>query len=350
MIYNFRLEIVEKFIKDGHEVHISSPYGNRIDELVKLGCIYHSIKFERHGINPISEVKLIFLYKKLIKIVKPDIIFGFTIKPNIYGAIAAKSYHYPFVANITGLGTAVGNGGIKQKLFLLLYKYAFKEIQRVFFQNTENQELFLKNAIGVGKNILLPGSGVNLKKFMPLNYPGKETIEFVFISRIMKEKGIEQYLQAARYISSRYPNTKFHICGFCEKEYKGRLDEYIKEGFIIYHGLVQDIRSIIQFTHCTVHPTYYPEGISNVLLESSACARPIITTDRAGCREVIDDGINGYKIPEKNTDALIVAIERFIALSWEEKRKMGLQGRIKVEASFDRCMVVEAYERELKQV
>ena len=164
VIYNFRLEIVERLLADGHEVHISSPYGERIDELTALGAKYHEIVISRHGLNPLSELNLLRDYKKLLKEVRPDIVLGFTIKPNIYGAMAADSLGIPFVANITGLGTAVENAGWKQKIFINLYRVAFKNIQCVFFQNTENRQLFIDNKIAMSKHKMLPGSGVNLDR------------------------------------------------------------------------------------------------------------------------------------------------------------------------------------------
>lgn len=347
VIYNFRLELVERLLQENYEVHISSPYGERIEDLKKLGCHYHEIQMERHGMNPVSEYKLLKTYKKLLEDVKPDMIFGYTIKPNIYGALAAQSKDIPFVANITGLGTAVENPGLTQKVMILLYKIAFRKIQRVFFQNEENREFFVKNNIAVEKHGMLPGSGVNLERFCIKEYPSDGIIRFAFISRIMKEKGIDQYLEAARVIKNEYPNTEFHICGFCEEEYKGQLEEYHDKGIVIYNGMVRDVSTFLENIHCVVHPTYYPEGISNVLLEACATGRPIITTDRSGCREVVDDGVNGYMIPQRDSDALTNAIRRFIALSYDEKKKMGYAGRKKVEDCFNRQIVVNAYMKEI---
>lgn len=348
VIYNFRLEMVERFLKDGHEVHVASPNGERIADLIKLGCVYHEYDLDRHGMNPIKEYRILRYYKKLMKQVAPDIILGFTIKPNIYGAFAAKKYNIPFVANITGLGTAVENESFSQKIIVMLYKHAFKRVQRIFFQNKENLEFFKSKKIATDdKYILLPGSGVNLQRFQPLEYPQTESVEFVFISRIMKEKGIEQYLDAAECITAKYPGTKFHICGFCEKEYEGRLDECVRKGIVIYHGMIRDVREVLRITHCTIHPTFYPEGLSNVLLESCACARPIITTKRSGCREVVEEGKNGYLINERDSKDLIRQIERFLTLSGEEKSAMGLYGRAKVEKEFDRQIVVGYYVNEL---
>lgn len=350
VIYNFRKEIVERLLSEGYDVIISSPYGKKIDELVSMGCQFEEVNMERHGTNLINEFKLIRYYSKSFDKVKPDIILGFTIKPNIYGAIAAKKRNIPFVANITGLGSAVENSGILQKITIGLYKFAFTNIQTVFFQNKENQQFFIDNNIAIDKHKLLPGSGVNLKQFYPIEYPSDETVEFVFISRIMKEKGIDQYLEAAEYITNKYPNTKFHVCGFCEEKYEKTLESYQSRGIILYHGMVNDVRKIIRRTHCTVHPTYYPEGLSNVLLESAACGRPLITTDRSGTREVIDNGINGYLIKPKDTKDLINKIEKFINIEYLEKKKMGKKGRKKVVMEFDRNIVIDSYLYEILSV
>lgn len=351
VIYNFRRELVERLLKDGHRVIISSPGGEKIENLVEMGSEHDEIEMNRHGINPFEERKLLKYYERIMKQYKPDIVFGYTIKPNIYGAMAAKKFNIPFVANITGLGTAVENPGILQKITIQMYKKAFSKIQTVFFQNKENRQFFIDNNIAMGKHKLLPGSGVNLEYFYLQEYPSTdETIEFVFISRIMTEKGIVQYLEAAEYITNKYPNTKFHICGFCEDDYEEILEDYQKRGIIEYHGMVSDVREILKVTHCTVHPTYYPEGLSNVLLESAASGRPIISTDRSGTRETIDDGISGYLIKEKDTIDLVEKLETFIKLSPGDKQKMGEVGREKVANEFDRQIVVKKYISELSSI
>jgi len=348
VIYNFRLEIVERFLTDGHEVHISSPYGERIDDLLALGAKYHEMSMDRHGMNPKEELRLLRVYKALMMEIEPDIVLGFTIKPNIYGAIAAKKIGIPFVANITGLGTAVEIPGVKQKILVLLYKYAFNGIRRVFFQNTENMQFFIDHNIAVKAHELLPGSGVNLERYPFRTYLENAVIKFAFISRIMKEKGIDQYLEAAEVIKQKYGQVEFHICGFCEAEYDGKLKEMHDRGVVIYHGMIRNVAEFMANMNCIVHPTYYPEGISNVLLEACATGRPIITTDRSGCREVVDDGVNGYMIPQKDGRALITAIEKFLGMTLEERRKMGKNARKKVEREFNRQIVVDAYVKEIK--
>ena len=350
VIYNFRLELVERLLAEGHQVVISSPYGERIDDLVALGCEFRPITLSRHGMNPVQEMKLLWDYLKLIKKEKPDVVFTYTIKPNIYGGIACALRKVPYVVNITGLGTAVENSGLVQKITVMLYRLALARVQRVFFQNEENRQFFVDRKLAMGKHGMLPGSGVNLQRFSPLEYPGEETTEFVFISRIMKEKGADQYLEAAEYIREKYPNTRFHICGFCEQAYEQKLKDLHDKGIIIYHGMVRDVKQVIAKTHCTIHPTYYPEGLSNVLLESAACARALITTNRSGCREVIDNGINGFVVEQKNAQDLINKIEVFLALPWEQKKAMGIAGRAKVEREFDRQIVVEKYIEELNKI
>lgn len=342
-LYNFRLELIERLINEKHEVYVSCPYGSRIDELIELGIVYRDININRHGMNPFEDLALIKRYKLLMKELLPDVVFTYTIKPNIYGAIAARKCNIPCVANITGLGTAVENGGLRQKICVMLYKYAFKGIRKVFFQNDENRLFFTKHKIALGKHDLLPGSGVNLKRFSPLPFPDDSIMRFVFIGRIMKEKGIDYYLEAAKYIKTKYPNTEFHVCGFIEDEYKGKLQSYIDNKTIIYHGMVRDVREIHRQTHCTVFPSYYPEGISNVLLETAACARPIITTDRAGCREAVDDGVTGFIVPMKSQEALNKAINEIILRGRGPLIEMGLAGRRKMEKEFDRSVIVKKY-------
>lgn len=349
VIYNFRLELVEKLLSNEYQVCISSPYGERINDLINLGCKYYDISIARHGMNIIKEIVLIKKYKSLLDEVRPSIVLSYTIKPNIYGAIACMSSKIPCVANITGLGMAVENKGIKQLISILLYRFSFRRVQRVFFQNTDNMQFFIDHRIAIGKHALLPGSGVNLERFSLLPYPIERNTEFAFVSRIMKEKGIDQYLEAAAWIRAKHPMTVFHVCGFCEDSYEELLLDMNEKGIIKYHGMIRDVKSFLEGIHCIIHPTYYPEGISNVLLEACACGRPIITTNRSGCREIIEDGVNGYVVRSKNGNDLIEKIEQFLALPYDQKLKMGLNGRAKVERGFDRNIVVNAYLDEIKK-
>ena len=346
-LYKFRLELLQRLINENNQVSIIVPFGEFIDKIINTGCKVIDCEISRHGKNPFQDLRLLNTYKKILRVEKPDIVFTYTIKPNIYGGMACKSLKIPYVVNITGLGTAVENGGLLQKLTLFLYKKGINKARKVFFQNAENRDFMLKHKIVKDNFDLLPGSGVNLDKYQVLEYPKTETINFVFISRIMKEKGIDQFLEMAQYIKNKYPNTSFHVCGSCEQNYEEQLKNLHKQGIIIYHGLVKGIEKIHEISSCTVHPTYYPEGISNVLLESAACARPIITTNRAGCREVIDDGKNGFIVRQKDSKDLIEKVEKFLSLSYEERKQMGLNGRQKVEKEFNRQIVINKYLGEL---
>lgn len=349
-LYKFRKELIEELTRK-HKVYICLPKGEYIYALELLGCKFVSCELlERHGTNPVKELRLINWYKRTLKRIKPDIVFTYTIKPNVYGGIACGSLQIPYVANITGLGTAVENGGLMQKITLILYKIGLKKAQKVFFQNTENRDFMINHKVVKNNYEMLPGSGVNLNQYTVIEYPNNSTIDFMFISRVMKEKGIEQYIEAAKYIRKNHPETRFHICGYCEKEYEGNLEDYQNKGIIIYHGLVDDVREMHKFSSCTIHPTFYPEGLSNVLLESCACGRPIITTDRAGCREVVDNGINGFIVKERNTQDLISKIEQFLDLTIEERKAMGLAGRSKVEKEFNREIVIDKYLSEIAEI
>ena len=348
-LYKFRKELLEELLKK-NEVFISLPNGDYIADMEKMGCEFIDTEFSRRGKNPFAELKLLNFYKKVIKRIKPDAVLTYTVKPNIYGGIACASLKVPYIENITGLGTALEKHGLLQKVTLFLYRKALKSAHMVFFQNTENLDFMINHKIVKGKYDLLPGSGVNLTAYPLIEYPNGETINFVFIARIMKEKGIDQYLDAAKVIKDRHPNTRFHVCGFCEDEYKGELNKLVGTGIVEYHGLVKDMKRIYEMASCIIHPTYYPEGLSNVLLESCASGRPIIASNRSGCKEVVEDGINGFLVEQKNSQDLIDKIELFLSLSNEKMKEMGLAGRRKVENEFDRTIVITKYIKTLEQV
>lgn len=349
-LYNFRKELIERLIQERNEVYISLPYGERVKDLEKLGCIFVETNVDRRGTNPIKDLKLILKYKNILKIVKPDIVLTYTIKPNIYGGLMCRIKNIPYICNITGLGTATENKSIVQKIVFVLYKCALKRVKCCFVQNSENLQFLTDNKlVDKMRCKLIPGSGVNLKHFKVLPYPNNsENVRFLFISRIMKEKGIEQYLEAAKVIKGKYSNTEFHVLGFCEQEYEAQLQKLTEDGIINYHGLQKDVIPFLKETSCLIHPSYYPEGMSNVLLEASASGRPVITTNRSGCREIIDDGKTGYIIEIKKSQQLIDKIEEFLKLSNDQRKQMGLEARKKVEKEFDRNIVIEEYFKEME--
>ena len=273
----------------------------------------------------------------------------YTIKPNLYGGLVARIMKIPYMPNITGLGSAICENPIIKIITLMLYRFGLKGAKCIFAQNKGNSKFLIdNNIIDAAKVKLLPGSGVNLNKFILREYPDDSIIKFAFVSRILKEKGIEDYLDAAKIIREKYPDVEFHICGFCEERYEDVIREYSKNGIVIYHGMVDKVDDFYASIHCLVHPSYYYEGISNVCLEASSTGRPVITTDHEGCRETVVDGYSGYIVQSNNPKELAMAMERFIKLSWEEKKNMGLYARNFVSKNYDRDIVVSSYTRELK--
>lgn len=349
-IVHFRMELITRLIAEGNTVAVAIPNHERNTEIKALGCDIIDLPMQRKGTNPIKDLKIAVRIRQILREFKPDIVFTFTIKPNVYGGLVCGLMKVPYVANITGLGTAVENGGIMQKITSFLYRIGLKKAQTVFFQNTENRDFMLKNKIVKGNYKLIPGSGVNIERFKLLEKTNNEIINFVYIARVMKEKGIEQYFDAATYITQKYPNTRFHICGPLEQGYEQQLYDLHNKGTVNYHGMIKNMNDIYPIVDCTVHPTFYPEGMSNVLLESAASGIPLITTDRSGCREIVEDGINGFIVKQQDSNDLIEKIEKFLSLSFEQRQTMGIAGRKKVEKEFDRNFVIEHYLNELQNI
>lgn len=350
-LFSFRKEVMTALLAEGHEVIVSAPVDEKAEEVKSLGCRIIDTQFNRKGTNPIKDFGLMLRYRQLLKQVKPDVVLSYTIKPNLYGGMACQICHIPQLANITGLGTAVETQGWLQKLTILLYKIGLRKTQTVFFQNNANREFCLKHGMVTGHNVLLPGSGVNLQYHSMQDYPAETVpIKFVFISRLLKEKGIEEYFAAAEVIKKKYPTIEFHVVGWCEDAYSEKLKELQDKDAIVYHGPVGDVRPMIGMANCTVHPSFYPEGMSNVLLESCAAGRPIITTGRPGCGEVVDDEINGFFVKQQDANDLVEKMERFINLPYEQKKQMGLNARKKVEREFDRQIVIDAYINEIDRI
>lgn len=350
-VYLLRKEIIEANIAKKNSIVIVCKQGLYVNELENMGCKLIEVSIERHGKNPLADMLLFGDYLKIIKREKPDVVLTYNIKPNVYGGMVCGILGIPYLVNVCGLGTPVEYDGPMQKLTCLLYKIGVKKAACVFFQNSENLNFFVEKRMLSGKYRVLPGSGVNLEKYKLLEYPQSNKINFLFVSRLMKEKGIEQYLDAAESIVSKFPNTVFHIVGGCDDpKYEEKVLKLEQKGIVVYHGQQKDMMPFQKMNCCAIHPTYYPEGMSNVLLEAAACGRPIITTNRSGCREIIDDGVNGFICMQKNSEDLIKQIEKFLQLSWEERREMGLAGRRKTEKEFDRNLVVKAYIEEINKV
>ena len=343
--YNFRYEILQAFIDEGQEVVVACHDDDESKQkaLQDLGCTTVEVPFNGKGTNPNEELKLLNTYKKLVKNQKPDIVFTFTIKMNLYGGLVAKKYNVPFVPMITGLGELEKNGKLR-KILMFLHKRVMPYAKAVVFQNQANMIFFNDNGIICRRTVLVPGSGINLRKFSYCEYPAEEKgLRFAFIGRLTYAKGILEYLGMAEREKNLHPDYCFLIAGVCDDEYKVRIADLQKEGIIEYLGQLPDTRDLLKSIHCLVLPTFHPEGLSNVLLEVSAIGRPAICTSRPGCREVVQDGVNGLYCESRNVDNLVSVVDRFCSLSAQARKEMGLKGRKIVEERFDRRIVVDAY-------
>lgn len=348
-LYSFRKELIEELVKY-NDVYIVVPFGTKIKDLKRIGATYIDVRVDRRGMNPLKDYRLYRTYKRLMKNISPKVVLTYTIKPNIYGGLAAKSLKINYITNITGLGTAVEKKGLLQVFTTFLYKVALKKANTVFFQNQENMDYFYNSRIGNGKFELIPGSGVNTTDFNLEPYPLNNILKFIFIGRIMREKGIEYYLNAAKTFMEKYNNLEFHICGSLEENYEDMILDLTKNRIVIYHGQVTNIKPILKEMNAIIHPTYYPEGMSNVLLESAATGRPAIASNRTGCKEIIEHGKTGYLFEPQNQESLNEAILNFIELTLEEKKAMGIKGRMKVENEFNRQIVIEKYLSKINQI
>ena len=343
-LHSFRKEVMKAIVDEGYQLYISVPDtdDSSIEYFKGIGCRIIKTDLNRRGKNPIDDLKLMLKYRRIIKELKPKAVLSYTIKPNVYGGLACRLTGTPLIANVTGLGDAIENGGWLQKLTVSLYKIGVGKAKQVFFQNPSNKEVCQRFGIADERAVVLPGSGVNLKHHIYQEYPADGAIKFLYIARLQKDKGTGEYFEAAKAIKAKFPLTEFQVLGWKDGEYESQLNELTAKGIINYLGTTSDVRPYLKDVHCTIMPSYH-EGMSNVNLESAANGRPVITTDVPGCRETVDDGVTGILVKAKDTKSLIEGVERFLTMPYEKKKQMGLEGREKVEREFDRNIVVKAY-------
>ena len=349
-IYAFRRELVARMLSAGHRVYISSPYDERNRYFEDLGCTMIDTPMSRRGMNPTEDIKLVRQYKRIMEELKPDIIFSYTIKPNIYGAMASNALGLKQICNITGTGATFLKETVLSKLVRLLYKVSIRKCYKVFFQNTEDKDYFVRHGMVKDNWALLPGSGVNLQENTLAELPETGEIRFLFAGRAMAVKGVDEYLECARVIRELLPNTCFYIAGFVEEEkYQKRIADYDALGVVKYLGFQDDMKPLLRSCHCLILPSLGGEGVPNVLLEAAATGRPCIASNINGSMDVVEDGVTGYIFQKGNAQDLIDKVERFLCLSYEEKRQMGLRGRDKVVREFDREIVIARYMKELEE-
>ena len=346
-LYRFRKDLIAAFLNAGHEVYISLPDGDFVSELVKLGCRFLDTPIDRRGMNPLRDGRLFRRYCAILKEIEPDLVITYTIKPNIYGGIACRIAHIPYAANITGLGSAIENGGWLKKFVLALYKPALKCAKAVFFENSENRDILV--AAGVvpnGRDVVLNGAGINLKDYPYQPYPQDGPVRFLFVGRVMHEKGVDEFFAAAKRLKQEYGDSvEFHIAGSFEESYKSIMDELEQSGVAKYHGYQSDMKPFYAMAGCVVLPSYH-EGMSNVLLEAAASGRPLITSRIHGCMEAVIEGESGFLCEPQNTDSLYEAMVRFCEMPQNKREAMGRAGRRHMEEVFDKGKVVaETLER-----
>ncbi len=358
-IYCFRKELIEEIIDAGYEMLISCPDGEKFELMKHIEYRYDDPVIDRRGTNIAADLKLFIHYFMLFIKNKPSVVLTYTAKPNVYAGIAAYLLGIPVISNVTGFGSVLNEGNFKQKLIMSLFKFSFRRSACVMFQNSTNMKLAENSGMVKGEHKLIPGSGVNTDRYPLQPYPdggnGKdgEKVVFNYIGRILHDKGVDDYIEAAKRIKADYPNTEFNMLGFIEPtemHYKKLLSELEEKDIVKYRGSLKDIKPFVAASHATIHPSTYGEGMSNVLLESASSGRPVISTDNPGCMETLIDVETGFIYHGGDVDALCEKIEKFLALPNCERRAMGEKGREYIKANFSREIVVEAYLKKINNL
>lgn len=358
-VYCFRKEIIDSLIKNGYSVLISCPYGEKLNLIDDIEYIYDDPVIDRRGTSVTADAKLFFHYMSVLKKYRPDVVLTYTVKPNVYCGIASHFLKIPVISNVTGFGSVLQKSGMIRKFIMTLFKISFRRSECVMFQNSTNMRLAEESGMVKGGRLLIPGSGVNTDRFPFIKYPdGGDGINggkvvFNYIGRILKEKGVDVYIEAAKRIKKKYPNTEFNMLGFIEPteiHYEKELKELEKDGIIRYFGSQNDVRPFIALSHATIHPSMYGEGMSNVLLESASSGRPVITTDNPGCRETFIDSETGLLFKGGDADSLCNIIERFLSMPNEARAEMGARGREYIKSNFSRDIVADAYLKKIGEI
>ncbi len=349
-VYILRKRLIEAMVERGWDVTVVSPVDDYVDRIRALGCKHMSWSLSRAGMQPLEEGRSLIALGRLIRILKPTVVLTYTTKPNIYGALIGRLLGIPIVCNVAGLGHAFANRSIRTYLATYLYRYAFKSAFRVFFQNPDDKAHFeMHKLIDPGRAVLLPGSGVDLGAFQPREQ-SQSTVKFVFllVARLLREKGIEEFVAAARAIRAQSPDCEFWLIGAMDQGNpscieQSLVDSWVAEGLVRYFGYVDNVKDYYGRATCAVLPSYYREGVPKSLLEALASGLPVITTDAPGCREVVDDGVNGYLCVPRDTGSLLEKLQLMLGLDREHLRAMGRASRIKAETKFDEAVVINAY-------
>lgn len=341
MLWQFRRELISELMKQG-EVVLSMPFVGHEKDFQTMQCRCVETAVDRRGINLRADVKLFASYWRLLKEEKPDMVITYSIKPNIYAGFACQLLRIPYCTNVQGLGTAFQKQPLAS-VVTILYKVALRRARIVFFENQPNAEEFVRRRITPrSRQQLLSGAGVNLEVFQYRDYPSEEGgIHYLYLGRIMKEKGVDELFEAARRMKRAYGSrVVFDLVGFFEEEYREKVDQLVADGVVRFYGFQEDPKPFYAMSHCVVVPSYH-EGMSNVLLEAASTGRALITTDIPGCREAVEKRVNGLLCKKQDTDSLYACMEQFLKLDEASRRQMGMESRRKMEAEFDRRSTVK---------
>ena len=350
-IYNFRSGLVRALVSAGYEVLAIAPVDSYSERLAQLGCRFVPVKMSARGTSPSEDAALFVEYFRILKEHRPAAFLGYTIKPNVYGSLAAHALRIPVINNIAGLGVSFLRPGLFQSFVRALYRAALRRSHIVFFQNSDDQALFLEaGLVRQEKTQLLPGSGVDLTRFVPAQRKPKSGggLAFLLVSRLLRSKGIADYVAAAELVRKDHPGAEFRVAGIIERDHRDAISEeevrrWSAAGTINYLGALDDVRPALAEADAVVLPTFYPEGTPRSLLEAAAMAKPLIATDVPGCRDVLDHGINGFLCQPKDPESLSSAMLRMLRMNPEELRAMGAASRKKAETEFDEKIVISRY-------
>lgn len=365
-VYCFRLELIQAIINAGYRILISCPDGPKFEVMEEIGLrknqafIYDDPPIDRRGTSIVHDGKLMLHYRKLFQAHRPAVVLTYTAKPNVYASLVARQLHIPVINNVTGLGSVVNETGWKKAVILKLFKTAYHGSACIMFQNSTNMKLAKKLGWVKGDCKLIPGSGVALGRYPVQDYPDGGNgldgapVVFNYIGRILKDKGVDDYIEAAKRVKAKYPRTEFNMLGFIEpteNHYEAELRELGKQGIVLYRGSQKDVRPWIKRAHAIIHPSVYGEGMSNVLLENASSGRLIITTDNPGCQETVQDGVSGFIYHGRDVDGLVQKIEQVVHDMPNPMRKQfGLEGRKKIEREFSREIVIQAYLKKIGEL
>lgn len=356
-LVNFRAGLIHALQDAGYEVVTIAPPDEHVPRLRKLGCRYVPLAVDNKGTHPGRDMLLLWRYLWLLRKERPDVFLGYTVKPNIYGSLAAHALGIPVINNIAGLGAVFIKRNWLTCLVRGLYRLALSRSQRVFFQNEDDRHTFVEGGL-VRAEVTdrLPGSGVDLARFSSvfLMDAGRKGMRFLLIARMLWDKGVGEYVEAARLVRQRHPEAEFRLLGFLDVQNpsaisRAQMEEWETEGVVRYLGSCDDVRPHIADADCVVL-TSYREGVPRTLLEAAAMGRPIITTDAVGCREVVNDGVNGYLCRTRDAADLADKMERMIALAPFERAEMGRRGREKMEREFDERIVITKYLEVIREI